>query len=914
MSFIETLESARSLLERNRRVSLRALRLQFSLGEEELGALVEELVDVQQVASLTGKVLAWIGPASLDAGVRTPTAAPAPGARSSVGRGERRPLTVLFCDIVGSTDLSTRIDEETLRDVIRAYHESSAEAIERLDGHIAQYLGDGLLVYFGYPQARENDPERAVRAGLATIAALDALNARLERGGMPPLQLRIGIHTGPVVVGEVGGGHRREVHAIGETMNLAARIQGEAEPDEVVVSPATLRLVRGLFVTRDLGSRSLKGIGAMHVHRVLRPTGARSRLDVEPERLTRLVGREHELGLLVEGWETAKKGEGRGVLIEGEAGLGKSRLLRALRQKLADDPHTWLECQCSRDRQRSAFHPLVELIAQEIGLDAEDSPEAKLRRLEAALERVGLASPESLALFARVLSLPLPDGPPPPEDSGDLQRKKTIEALCAWVLALSRAQPLAMVVEDLHWCDPSTLEFLTLLEERSPGSPILMLLSHRPESGPLWPERPQVLRLELQRLAPSQAERLIGSLSAERTLPDRLVVRIVERADGVPLFLEELTKMVLETGMGEEGDGSAATDEAIPATLQGSLMARLDRLGPGKRVAQLGAVLGRRFPYALMGAVWGDANGGMDAGLDALVDSELLHTRGIPPDAEYSFKHALVQDAAHQSLLRSEATWMGLYFHHQMAGDLARAEKCARSALDLAEQSASPADVLTARFSLSQSLYMQGDFVAALHALDPFIRLDESGARDVELAAGHREHSGTGTATAPRSLALRAGGGPTAPSQGRLHAGAWGVRALTHWALGRPDRALDICQAVLEAAQQVDLPFNSAVAYIYLGWIHQKRGERGPARRAAQEAFDLCERFGFSWLAWTRALRGSVALDPGSAHPLGGERAVADIERGIEELLSAGTHGWIPHCYSALAEVCWRLGRHDQAL
>jgi class 3 adenylate cyclase/tetratricopeptide (TPR) repeat protein len=1033
MSFVETLERARALLERNRRISLRAFRLEFSLNDDQLEALVEELVDVQQVASLEGKVLAWIGPASLEEIARV--AAPAAGLRASSHRGERRQLTVLFCDVVGSTDLSTRIDEETLRDVIRAYHESAAGVVERFEGHVAQYLGDGLLVYFGFPRAREDDPERAVRAGLAIVAALDELNPRLEARGAPPLALRIGIHTGPVVVGEMGSGERREVHAVGEAINLAARMQEAAAPNEVVVSPATLRLVQGIFLTRDLGPRSVKGIGEMNVHRVVRSTGVRSRLELAPQRLTHLVGREHEVALLFERWEQAKEGDGKGVLIGGEAGLGKSRLLRALREKLADEPHTWLECSCLRDRRGSAFHPLTEVIAQGIGMDGDEPPEVSLRRLEATLDLVGLATPENLALLAPLLLLPLPEGHPPLAYSPDLQYRKTIETLCAWVLAMSRTQPVVVVVEDLHWCDPSTLEFLTLLQEQSRGDRVLVLLSFRPEFEPPWPARAHSLQLELQRLGRPQAERLIGSLTADRTIPSSVVARIVERADGVPLFLEELTKMVLESGIAEGGEARDEEIDAIPVTLHGSLMARLDRLGAGKQVAQLGAVLGRRFSYELLRAVSGETDAVLEAGLGALVDAELLNARGVPPDATYGFKHALIQDTAYQSLLRSEAReihgetarvlvaefparaarepevvarhfeearlrdeaithyrraasrakkqfaseeaiahlrraleliealpdgtdrarkelglrlaigtplyvsrgwanaeygtntkralaiatelsggpelfgiWMGLYFHHQVAGELARAEECARSALDLAEQSASLSDGLVARACLSQSLYMQGDFVPARGELDRIIRLHGAGARDVDLAARQPVRSGTEAASrsAARPLDL--------PAEGGAAAALWGVRALTHWVLGHPDQALDLCNAALASAKEVGLPFDLAVAYIYSGWIHQKRGERSLARRSAEEAFELCERLGFSWLAWARALRGSVAIDPGGADRRAGDAAVADIEQGIEELLSAGTRGWVPHCHSALAEVCWGLGRYDEAL
>jgi class 3 adenylate cyclase/tetratricopeptide (TPR) repeat protein len=662
MSFLDTIERAKAFLERNRRVSLSALRLEFDLDDARLESLIEELVDVQQVAACEGKVLSWIGSATAlptaEAEAAPITASEATAARSPA-EAERRQLTVMFCDLVGSTDLSQRLDAEELREVVRAYQESASAVIERYEGHVAQYLGDGLLVYFGYPQAHEDDAERAVRAGREILTALGTLNETLEPQHGVRLAARVGIHTGTVVVGEMGGGAKSETLALGDTTNIAARLEGTAEADSVLISGATLRLVPGIFATKDLGTPMLKGIAdPIRAYAVLQATGVRSRLDVDPSKLTPLVGRDQEVGLLLERWEQVGEGEGQTVLLSGDAGLGKSRLLQAFRERLSETPHGWLECRCSPYTQGSAFHPLIELMEQGLGIQAGDDPETKLARLEAGVAAAGLSVPEVVPLLAPLLSLSLPDRYPPLQFSPELQRKKTIEALVAWTFGLAESQPVVLLVEDLHWCDASTVELLGWLLEQSPTVKVLTLLSFRPDFEPPWPARSHITPLAVKRLSRRQATNLIGGMTRDVLLPGAVVERVVERADGVPLFVEELTKMVLESDLVEEREGryeltGPIAEVAIPTTLQDSLMARLDRLDEGKAVAQLAATLGREFSYELLRSVSLEEEPRVRNGLAQLVDAELLYQRGALPEALFSFKHALIQETAYQSLLRS---------------------------------------------------------------------------------------------------------------------------------------------------------------------------------------------------------------------------------------------------------------------
>jgi len=558
-----------------------------------------------------------------------PAPKPAP-----VEAGERRQLTVLFCDLVGSTELSTRLDAEELAERVRSYQSTCVEVIERFGGHVAQYLGDGILVYFGYPQAHDDDAERAVRAGLGIVEAL---------AGQSPV--RIGIHTGPVVVQAMGSGEKRETLALGETTNLAARLEALAAPDTIVLSEATRRLVRGIFVLEELGAQRLKGFAEpVLAHRAVRPTGVRSRLDLAAGRLTPLVGREVEVATLLDRFERAADGEGQNVLVLGEAGVGKSRLAYQLRERLAAVPHTWLESRATPYTERTPFFPVIELLEQGLAFTAGDTAAEKIAKLERGLAAVGFALPEGVPLLAELLGLPPPEGYAPLSLSPEARRRNTMQLLVAWCLALSELQPLVILSEDLHWSDPSSLELLGRIVEQSATARVLLVATARPEFTAPWPARSNLLALQLARLTRRQAHEMVGGLGGAR-LSAAMIDALVARAGGVPLYVEELTKAVTESGASQDA-------AAIPATLADSLMARLDRLSSAKEVAQRAAVLGREFSYALLAGVAGLPEAALRSGLARLVESEILFARGEPPLSTYSFKHALVQEAAYESLLR----------------------------------------------------------------------------------------------------------------------------------------------------------------------------------------------------------------------------------------------------------------------
>jgi class 3 adenylate cyclase/predicted ATPase len=558
---------------------------------------------------------------------------PAPRSEAALPAGERRQLTVLFCDLVGSTPLSQQLDAEEWRDLIAQYQQAAAGAVARFGGHVAKNLGDGLLIYFGWPTAREDDPERAVRAGLAIVDAMVPLNATLAAGDGTRLAVRIGLHTGPVVIADGG-------EVFGETANIAARVQGAADPDTVVITAATQRLVAGMFVVEDRGPQHLKGVREpLTLYRVVQPSGVRSRLDVAAGRLTRFVGREVELATLVDRWERAQDGEGQHVLVLGEAGVGKSRLVYQLHEHLAPVPHTWLECGATPYTEGTPFHPVIALVAQGLAFAPEDTAAEKLGKLEIGLR--ALASAETVSLLADFLGLPPPTRL---QLSPELQRRKTIDLLVQWTLSLSATQPLIVFVEDLHWCDASTLELLGHLIAQSPTARVLLLATARPECTPPWPARSTLTTVQLARLTKRQARDMVTALGGP-DLPADTRDALVARADGVPLYVEELTKALAEPG-------AARGVEAIPASLADSLMARLDRLSAAKEVAQRAAVLGREFGYPLLAAMADMDEAALRHGLGRLVDAEILFARGEPPAATYTFKHALIQETAYQSLLK----------------------------------------------------------------------------------------------------------------------------------------------------------------------------------------------------------------------------------------------------------------------
>jgi predicted ATPase/class 3 adenylate cyclase len=665
MDFYAVLARVIEILQREGRTSYRALKRQFDLDDEYLADLKVELIEVKKLAvDQDGTMLVWMGAAPSQRATQeaplVPTT-PLPTAPPPA-EAERRQLTVLFCDLVDSTRLSSQLDPEELRQVVQTYQATCAKVIARFDGYIAQYLGDGLLVYFGYPLAHEDDAQRAVRAGLGIIEAMGQLHTSLGPEREVHLAVRLGIHTGLVVVGDVGEGARQEQLALGETPNVAARLQSLAAPNTLVISTATFQLLGGFFACQPLGTRLVKGLAQrLAVYRVLYESMARSRLEAASSTgWTPLVGREQEIGVLLERWAQVKDGLGQVVLLSGEAGIGKSRLVQVLTEQVAAEPRAWLTpCQCSPYHQHTALYPLIDLLERvALRFDREESPQQKVGKLEGFLVQYGLPLAEAVPLFAALLSLPLPADYAPLPVSPEQHKQQTLHALLTILLRIAAQQPVLFVMEDLHWVDPSTLELLSLLVDQGPTARILALFTFRPDFSPPWTGRAHLTQLTVNRLPQRQAEEVIRQVAHGKVLPPEVVEQVVAKTDGVPLFVEELTKMVLESGLLQEGNERYALTGplhplAIPATLHDSLMARLDRLAAVKALAQLGATLGREFSYELLRAVAPWEEGTLHQGLHQLVAAEFLYQRGVPPQATYTFKHALIQDVAYQSLLRS---------------------------------------------------------------------------------------------------------------------------------------------------------------------------------------------------------------------------------------------------------------------
>jgi class 3 adenylate cyclase/predicted ATPase len=573
--------------------------------------------------------------------------------RSPKEDAERRQVTVMFSDLVGSTALSGRIDPEDLREVISAYQRCVAEIVRRFGGFVAKYMGDGVLVYFGYPQAHEDDAERAVRAGLELTAAVTGLKTRA------PLQTRVGIATGLVVVGDlIGSGDAQERGIVGETPNLAARLQGMAEPNMVVIAEGTRRLLGNLFELQDLGARDLKGIaGQARAWAALRASSVEGRFEaLHGAGVTALVGREEEAELLLRRWSRASGGEGQVVLLSGEAGIGKSRLTAALLERLADEPHTRLRYFCSPQRTDSALYPIIGQMERAARLAHDDRLQAKLDKLDALLAQTS-TSIEDAALLTEMLSLSNDGRYPARALDPQQRRQRTLDALIAQIETLSRQNPVLMIFEDAHWTDPTSLEVFSRVVDRIRSLRALLIVTFRPEFEPPWIGQPHVTALTINRLMEREIGEMIDRVAGNKLLPVNIRQDIVERTDGIPLFVEEMTKAVLEAeSEGEARLTAAAVPSpalAVPASLQASLMSRLDRLGSAKEVAQIGAAIGREFSHALLTAVVDKPDAEqLNAALDSLLQSGLLFRQGVPPHARYLFKHALVQDTAYGTLLR----------------------------------------------------------------------------------------------------------------------------------------------------------------------------------------------------------------------------------------------------------------------
>jgi class 3 adenylate cyclase/predicted ATPase len=568
------------------------------------------------------------------AGAKPPAAKPSPPKDSQVS-AERRPITVMFCDLVGSTSLAAKLDPEDWRNLVSAYLDEATKAVSGLGGHVLKRLGDGLMALFGYPQAQENDAERAVRAALAIQRSLAEINIKNRGKGAPDLLARIGIESGSVVVEATG-------EVFGEAPNVAARVQAAAEPGSVLVTMNVQRQVAGLFVAEERGAQELKGVTEpVQLFRIIRASGGGRRGGARV--LTPFVGREEELGLLARRWERARAGEGQLVLIVGEPGLGKSRLIDEFHSQLGETPHTWLEWSSSQLLQNTPLHPIAEWGRQRFG--AEAPAEQRLADLEGTLQLIGLDPSKYAPLLAPLVDIPLPPARAANFSPEELRRRQ-LAAMTTWVLAGARSQSAVVAFEDLHWADPTSLDLLRGLAERGAQAPLLLLATVRPEFRPPWSLRSHHSIVSLRPLDRAGVARMVGEISASHALSKEVVEGVNQRTGGVPLFVEEVTRLLLERG--EQGGV-----QAIPPTLQQSLAARLDRLGPAREVAQIGAVVGRDFAYPLLRDVAELDEPALQASLDRLADADLLFVKGAPPQASYRFKHALIQDAAYDSLLKS---------------------------------------------------------------------------------------------------------------------------------------------------------------------------------------------------------------------------------------------------------------------
>lgn len=572
------------------------------------------------------------GPVVASPAVRAPVERVSDSGRA-LPAGERRHLTVMFCDLVGSTQMAARLDAEEWRDIVADYHRAVREAVTRFGGYVAKNLGDGALVYFGYPQAHENDAERALRAGLAVVEAMAAQGpALIPRDA---LAVRVGIHAGPVVIGD-------DAEVYGDVPNVAARVQAAAEPGMVLITSDVHRLVSGLFVVSERGLQAFKGVPEpVALLQVVRAAGT-GRRRAQARAATPLVGREKEMRQLDSRWARVRAGQGQFVWVVGEAGLGKSRLVEEFQHRLAGAPHTWVEFACSQLLQNTPFHPVVEFIKRRL---EEEEPEGRLAALAAWHRAVGLDPAESVPLVAPLLELPVPGDYPPPLAAPDQRRRRLIETLAEWLMGGARAQPVLLHLEDVHWADPSTLDLLRVLAEQGGAVPLMVLMTSRPEFRVPWPYPAHLAVMPLAPLERRDVQEMVKDVAARYALSGQVMEALVARTGGVPLFVEEVTRLLVE------GDGSAM--QSIPSTLQALLAARLDRLGSAREVAQIAAVLGHEFSHALIRAVAGQSDAALTDSLERLVEADVIQVQGAPPDSNYRFKHALMQDAAYEAMLKS---------------------------------------------------------------------------------------------------------------------------------------------------------------------------------------------------------------------------------------------------------------------
>jgi class 3 adenylate cyclase/predicted ATPase len=840
---------------------------------------------------------------------------------------ERRQVTVMFSDLVGSTALSARMDPEDLREVISAYQKCVAETVGRLGGFIAKFMGDGVLVYFGYPQAHEDDAERAVRAGLKLVAAVSGLKTHA------PLQTRVGIATGLVVVGDlIGSGASQEQAIVGETPNLAARLQSVAQPNSVVIAESTRKLIGNLFELEDLGAQHLKGAGGpVRAWAALRPSSMESRFEaLHASGVTELVGRAEELELLLRRWLKAKAGEGQVVLLSGEPGIGKSRLTAELLERLSSEPHTRLRYFCSPQHTDSALYPIISQMERAAGFTHDDNNQAKLDKLDAMLAR-SFTPRQDAALFADTLTLPNDGRYPTLELDPQQRRQKTLEALTAQMEALSRANPILMIFEDVHWIDPTSLEALGRIVDRLKTLGVLLVITYRPEFEPPWIGRPNVTVTSLNRFGEREVVAMIARVTGNKPLATGIRQDIIERTDGIPLFVEEMTKAVLEAESESEAQRTTAAVPspalAVPASLHASLMARLDRLGAAKEVAQIGSAIGREFSHALLASVVSKPEPELRSALDRLTAAGLLFRQGVPPRASYLFKHALVQDAAYGTLLREPRRAMHARIAEALESQFAeiadnQPELLARhcTGAELIEKAAALWGKAGTR-SLARAALLEGaeqlkralDQIATLPTT-PALRREEI---KLHIAFGNaltlmgdfvdgKEHFDRALAiydpAEHRPLTTRSGRdvGVTLLS---VHSGCL-------WQLGYPTASRNEGERAVNEAREIGHAATLMFALFWAGWHHILYGHYAEAQSLLDELAILTDEKDVSlfWKATETVFRGVLFALTEKASD-----AVRAITSGMTSLRSTGAALYEPWHLSHLAIAYTELGQPDDA-
>ena len=898
----------------------------------------ENEIDVSVLRHLTDQDLKDIGVplgprrkilAAITAETGTTNATPEPAANiepKAQDTAERRHVTVMFSDLVGSTALSARMDPEDLREVISAYQKCVADTVQRFGGFVAKYMGDGVLIYFGYPQAHEDDAERAVRGGLELVAAVSDLKTHAA------LQTRVGIATGLVVVGDlIGSGASQEQAIVGETPNLAARLQGIAEPNSVVIAESTRKLVGNLFELEDLGGQDLKGIaGPAGAWAVLRASSAEGRFEaMHASGLADVVGREEETELLLRRWSKAKSGEGQIVLLSGEAGIGKSRLTAALLERVAAEPHTRLRYFCSPQHTDSAFYPIISQMEHAAGLAHDDTPQARLDKLDALLAQTS-TSMQDAALFAEMLSLPNDGRYPALELAPQERRQRTMQARISQLETLTRRTPVLMIFEDAHWTDPTSLEAFGRVVDRVRSLPVLLIVTFRPEFESPWIGRPYVTALTINRLAQRDVEAMIDHVVGNKLIPASVRKDIIERTDGIPLFVEEMTKAVLEAGS-DVAQRTAATVPstawAVPASLHASLMARLDRLGPAREVAQIGAAVGREFSHALLGAVIPKPEADLRWALDRLIDAGLLFRQGVPPHATYLFKHALVRDAAYGTLLREPRRALHARIAETLEGQFAdiaerQPELLARHYTEagLIEKAVSFWRTAGQR-SLARSALLEGaeqikralDQIATLPAT-PDLRREEI---KLHIAFGNalslmgdfvggKEHY-------DRALTIYdpVEHHPLTTRSGRdVGVTLLSVRSHNLWCLGYPAAARNDAERAVNKAREIGHAATLMYALWFTSWLYMFDRAYAEAQSLLDELAALADEKDATlfWKATEIAFRGALFAETGNASD-----AVRAITSGMTSLRSTGAALYEPLHLWHLAMAYAELGQPEDA-